>query len=181
MLVWTRARLADASHNLVESRLVSEFVMKKDRRFRPREKTKPRPKQKSESRRKSKPKRKPKPNPNPAILFTPDKQPPFGREFCFLCGVELAPDRNTDEHVIPRWIQERYELWTQRLTLLNHTTIPYRQLTIPCCATCNNQHLGKIEMQVQAACDAGREAVLALPPLTLFLCMQMKSKDNGHE
>jgi len=126
--------------------------MKKDTRLRPREKTKPRPKQKSEARRKSKPKRKPKPN--SAILFAPDKQPQFGREFCFLCGVVLDPERDTDEHVIPRWIQERYELWTERLTLLNHTTlnhttIPYRQLTIPCCVTCNNHHLGKIEMQVQ--------------------------------
>jgi len=62
-----------------------------------------------------------------------------------------------------------YDLWNLRLTLLNRTTIPYRQLTIPCCATCNNVHLGRIEAEVQAACDEGRKAVLQLPPVTLFL------------
>jgi hypothetical protein len=103
------------------------------------------------------------------LLFTPDDAPRFGREFCFLCGVALTGDRDTDEHVIPKWIQERYDLWDQKLNLLNRTTIPYRQLTIPCCSICNNEHLGKIESQVQQACDAGREAVLDLPPLTLFL------------
>ena len=95
--------------------------------------------------------------------------PQIGREFCFLCGRGLPAQRHTDEHVIPRWIQQRYDLWNLRLTLLNRTTIPYRQLTIPCCATCNNEHLGRIEAQVQAACDEGREAVLQLPTLTLFL------------
>jgi hypothetical protein len=103
------------------------------------------------------------------LLFTPDEPPKFGWEFCFLCGIELAPNRNTDEHVIPRWIQDRYDLWDQKLTLLNRTTIPYRQLTIPCCSVCNNEYLGSIELQVQRACDAGREAVLALPRMTLFL------------
>jgi len=104
-----------------------------------------------------------------SALFSPDDMPQFGREFCFLCGCALPADRNTDEHVIPRWIQQRYDLWNQTLTLLNRTTIPYRQLTIPCCAPCNNVHLSKIESQVQVACDAGREAVLQLPSITLFL------------
>ena len=105
----------------------------------------------------------------PGLLFTPEEAPKYGMDFCFLCGVELAPDRNTDEHVIPRWIQDRYDLWDQKLTLLNRTTIFYRQLTIPCCFGCNNEYLGDIERQVQRACDAGREAVLALPRVTLFL------------
>lgn len=103
------------------------------------------------------------------LLFTPESPPQFGRDFCFLCGVVLPADRNTDEHVIPKWIQERYNLWNQKLTLLNSTTIPYRQLTIPCCQTCNNVHLGKIEAEMQKACDAGPEAVQALPAETLFI------------
>jgi hypothetical protein len=104
-----------------------------------------------------------------SLLFAPDNMPQFGREFCFLCGRSLPADRNTDEHIIPGWIQQCYDLWNLRLTLLNRTTIPYRQLTIPCCATCNNEHLSRIETQMQAACDEGREAVLQLPPVTLFL------------
>jgi hypothetical protein len=109
------------------------------------------------------------PTPKRQFLFTPDQPAQFGRDFCFLCGATLSPDRDTDEHVIPRWIQARYELWDQKLTLVNRTTIPYRQLTIPCCASCNNDHLGKIEMEVQRACDDGAQAVGNLPPITLFL------------
>lgn len=103
------------------------------------------------------------------LLFNPDKAPQFGREFCFLCGAELGSERNTDEHVIPKWVQERYQLWDQKLTLLNRTTIPYRLLTIPCCAVCNNVHLGRIEGEMQRACDQGAKAVLALPPIVPFI------------
>jgi len=103
------------------------------------------------------------------ILFHPEEPPQFGREVCFLCGVPLSPDRNTDEHVVPKWIQERFELWDQKLMLLNRTQIPYRKLTIPCCLACNRDHLGKIEERVQKACDQGAQAVRELPPLTLFL------------
>jgi hypothetical protein len=101
-----------------------------------------------------------------SLLFTPTQ---FGSDVCFLCGVELTADHDTDEHVIPKWLQERYDLWNQKLTLLNHTTIPYRQLTIPCCSICNNEHLSKIESQMRKACESGRDAVVDLPPLTLFL------------
>jgi hypothetical protein len=106
---------------------------------------------------------------SPTLLFKPDERPRFGREFCFLCGATLTPDRDSDEHVIPKWIQERYQLWDQKLHLLNGTTIPYRQLKIPCCSICNSERLSIIEAEVRRACDAGREAVVNLPPLTLFL------------
>jgi hypothetical protein len=104
-----------------------------------------------------------------SLLVRPDEQPQFGREFCFLCGAALTTGRDTAEPVIPKWIQERYELWDQKLTLLNRTTIPYCQLEIPCCSICNSEDLGKIEADMQKACDTGRKAVVALPPLTLFL------------
>ena len=67
---------------------------------------------------------------------------------CFYCGVLLRGNR-TREHVFPRWLQERFGLADKHLTLLNGTTIPYRQLTVPCCATCNNVHLSKLEMRVR--------------------------------
>ena len=103
------------------------------------------------------------------FLFSPDNEPQFGREFCFLCGEQLPENRATDEHVFPKWMQERFALWDQTLTILNHTTIPYRQVTIPCCGVCNSKHLGKIEAQMQKACAAGKEAILDLAPETVFL------------
>lgn len=103
------------------------------------------------------------------LLFDPEKQLESGREFCFLCGTTLDLERDTDEHVIPKWIQQRFDLWNQKLTLLNGTEIPHKQLTIPSCATCNNVHLGKIEREMQGACDAGIAALRAVHPLTIFV------------
>lgn len=67
---------------------------------------------------------------------------------CFYCGSLLRGNR-TREHVFPQWLQRRFGLADQRLTLLNGSLIPYRQLTVPCCPTCNNVHLSKLERRVQ--------------------------------
>ena len=65
---------------------------------------------------------------------------------CFYCGQLLRGSR-TREHVFP---QKRFGLADQYLTLLNGTQIPYRQFTVPCCPTCNNVHLSKLEKRVQS-------------------------------
>lgn len=67
---------------------------------------------------------------------------------CFYCGKLLRGGR-TREHVFPLWLQKRFGLADQHLTLLNGTLIPYRQLTVPCCAPCNNVHLSQLEKRVQ--------------------------------
>src|SRR5579864_1415411 len=105
------------------------------------------------------------------LLFDPEDKIQYGRDVCFLCGAALPAEHNTDEHVIPKWVQQRYDLWNQRLTLLNKTEIPYRQLTIPCCVTCNGTHLNMIETAMQQACDAGAQAVRDLPSQTVFIWM----------
>jgi hypothetical protein len=81
----------------------------------------------------------------------------------------LGKKNRTDEHIFPKWVQNRFSLWNQKLTLLNGTTIPYRHLTIPCCAQCNNEHLHPIEKRVADASLGGPNAVAALDQLTLFL------------
>ncbi len=93
----------------------------------------------------------------------------FGRSFCFLCGRRLNKRNRTDEHVFPKWVQQRFSLWNQKLTLLNRTTIPYRSLTIPCCFECNNRHLRPLEDRVCEATLKGPKAVAMLNELTLFL------------
>lgn len=62
---------------------------------------------------------------------------------CFACGGD--PTTGQGEHVVPRWVQRRFDLFDQMLTLLNGTRLPYRQLTIPCCEKCNNGFLRDIE------------------------------------
>src|ERR1700688_551596 len=65
----------------------------------------------------------------------------FGRTICFLCGRGLTPKNRSDEHVIPKWAQNRFSLWNQKMMLLNETHIRYRSLTIPCCCEYNTVHL----------------------------------------
>lgn len=93
----------------------------------------------------------------------------FGRSTCFLCGCRLGRKNRTVEHIFPKWLQERYNLWNQRLTLVNGTTMPYRSLVVPCCKDCNNRHLSNIEMVMRRAVEAGPLAVSRLTPIIPFL------------
>ena len=103
------------------------------------------------------------------ILFHAVERRRFGTSTCFLCGRRLGSRNRADEHIIPKWVQERFALWDQKLSLLNDTTIPYRKLQIPCCRRCNNDHLQPIESKISSAVDQGPQAVGALDHLTLFL------------
>ena len=68
----------------------------------------------------------------------------FGRSTCFLCSAPLRAKNRSDEHVFPKWLLQRFNLWDLKLSLLNGTDISYKQLTIPCCKTCNHYCPAKI-------------------------------------
>ena len=89
---------------------------------------------------------------------------------CFLCGSPLGDDA-TDEHVIPKWLQGRYDLWNQRINLPNGTHMPYKQVRIPCCQPCNGERLSLLEQRVQQAFAAGPRATRELPPGDLLAWM----------
>lgn len=80
------------------------------------------------------------------MLLEFGKPLPIGKTTCFLC-TGLA---STQEHVIPEWLQHRFDLWDQHLVLPNNTFIPYRQLTIPACACCNNRALSALEKKIES-------------------------------
>lgn len=65
---------------------------------------------------------------------------------CFLCGGE--PTKGNGEHVIPKWLQNRFNLWDSKLGLLNGSLMPYRNLRVPACSVCNGEVLGKTENYV---------------------------------
>lgn len=75
----------------------------------------------------------------------------FDENSCFLCGHEC--DSKTAEHIFPKWLQHKYDLWNQKLTISNGTQIPYRLLTVPCCAECNNEHLSQLEEKFKLLLD----------------------------
>ncbi|MBT8152828.1 hypothetical protein KMP13_02765 [Epibacterium ulvae] len=67
----------------------------------------------------------------------------IGAGKCFLCGTE--PSSGVGEHVIPKWLQRRHDLFNEKLTLLNGTRFFYRGLTITACSHCNNSVLKSTE------------------------------------
>lgn len=106
------------------------------------------------------------PSANPADgeppLFSASRRRAFGAATCFLCARRLNKDNRTDEHVVPQWVQSRYGLWQQKITLLNGSHFKYGNLKIPCCNRCNCTHLQRIEKRVCAAFDAGSTEVSKL-------------------
>lgn len=91
----------------------------------------------------------------------------FAEDICFLCGAQVDPTEGSVEHVIPKWLQQRFDLWNVRVHLLNGTAITYRSMVVPCCAPCNNVHLAKIEQEVCARVSAGPTAVIAMDRVIL--------------
>jgi hypothetical protein len=88
-------------------------------------------------------------------FYTNLKEETFDDDRCFLCGNEC--EIKTAEHIFPKWLQHRYDLWNQNLTVTNGTTISYRNLTVPCCEKCNNEDLSRMEESFQQLLNASFE------------------------
>ncbi|MCC1498074.1 hypothetical protein [Alcanivorax sp. 1008] len=72
---------------------------------------------------------------------------------CFVC----SGPAETEEHIIPKWLQRQYALWDQKLSLPNRTTITYKHLKIPCCFDCNNNVLSQLETKVKSGTATDEE------------------------
>jgi hypothetical protein len=90
-------------------------------------------------------------------------------EACFLCGSAVDGETRTREHVFPKWLLNRHGIWNARMTLLNGSLIPYSQLTVTCCKTCNGMHLSQLESEVASAFAGGPHHVRLLPEERLYL------------
>lgn len=102
-----------------------------------------------------------------STLYHPFESMSFNYEKCFLCGTALS-GKNSVEHVFPKWILNRYNLWNQKLMLPNRTPITYRQLIIPCCTTCNNVYLSQVEKTIQESLESGFQWFINLDELIIF-------------
>jgi len=65
---------------------------------------------------------------------------------CFVC----SQPADSEEHIVPKWLQRRFDLWNQRISLPNGTSMPYRQLTIPACTHCNGTVLSPLEKRIES-------------------------------
>lgn len=84
----------------------------------------------------------------------------FG-DTCFLCGIHN--DGNVefnDEHVIPKWLLRRHDLFDKKITLPNGVKRKYgSDYVVDCCESCN-KYLGlNIEQKVKAIIDGGFDSV----------------------
>ena len=87
-------------------------------------------------------------------------------EVCFLCKCAVEA---TDEHVFPKWLQGRFDLWNESILLKNGTRIKYKELKIPCCKQCNTKYLSQIESSISALLEKGDPSELIQASEVLFI------------
>ncbi|MEK3920647.1 hypothetical protein [Paenibacillus sp. FSL K6-2393] len=92
----------------------------------------------------------------------------FDSQHCFLCGVSLNGSNSTVEHVFPKWLQHKHNLWDQTMGLPNKSLIKYRQLVVPCCKECNNGYLANLEDTMKNAFSKGVEHIRELDSTIIY-------------
>ena len=107
------------------------------------------------------------------MVINHQKNNPFGRmtftyDNCFLCGCQLTKENYTVEHIIPKWLQRKFDLWNKELILLNDTSIKYKNLTIPCCKNCNNILSKKIEKPIMTGVTQGYDQFVQIDEHIIF-------------
>jgi hypothetical protein len=78
---------------------------------------------------------------------------------CFVCGAKPGEVTFNDEHVIPKWLLRKYNLFARKINLANGTTLPYDRYTVPCCEACNTLMGRVIEEPMRQIIDGGFDAV----------------------
>jgi hypothetical protein len=110
------------------------------------------------------------------MSYTPTYDPIRNRSFkkdrCFLCGEKLDKTNYTEEHIFPRWLLNRLDLWNKKLVLLNRISRKYKKIKIPCCNKCNNVYLGSVEGLIEKASKIGYKEFVNLPKEKVFLWLQ---------
>lgn len=102
-------------------------------------------------------------------IFDKIEKRKFDNSCCFLCGEDLNEENRSVEHVFPKWILKKFDLWDANLVMTNGTGIRYRFLTIPCCKKCNNEYLSVLEMKIQKSMNAGFDTFKDLDKQDIFL------------
>lgn len=92
---------------------------------------------------------------------------------CATCRDVLNKQTTSLEHIYPKWLQRKFDLWNQTIMLPNKTTIPYRLLTVPCCKQCNSGAMSAWEDIVKDAFDQGYNAVSKLEGVLIWWLMKL--------
>lgn len=98
----------------------------------------------------------------------PFEQMSFTFDRCFLCGKLLNEYNCTDEHIYPKWLLKKFDLWNKELILLNGTSIKYKNLIIPCCKECNSVMGRNIEKPIGQGVELGYNEFIKLNKTIIF-------------
>jgi hypothetical protein len=82
-------------------------------------------------------------------------------ECCFVCGAKPTDVPFNDEHVIPKWLLRRYNLFALSVVLPNGTSVRYDRYTVPCCEACNTLMGRVIEEPMRCVIEGGYNSVHA--------------------
>ncbi|TQF11024.1 hypothetical protein FJV41_36345 [Myxococcus llanfairpwllgwyngyllgogerychwyrndrobwllllantysiliogogogochensis] len=96
------------------------------------------------------------------LLFSPER---FERDIvqgdsCFICGISRSSGQSfNDEHILPRWLLRKFDLFQSTITLPNNTKLTYGKYTLPCCTSCNSIMGQTLENPIRELCEGGLERV----------------------
>ncbi|EOV7451013.1 hypothetical protein ACORBP_004380 [Vibrio vulnificus] len=80
-------------------------------------------------------------------------------EHCFMCGASPTNTSFNDEHIIPKWVLRKLDLYKDKITLPNKAQIPYERYVVPCCTSCNSFLGETVEAEIKCAFDNGHDSL----------------------
>lgn len=78
---------------------------------------------------------------------------------CFVCGAGRDEKPFNDEHVVPRWVLARYNLFDKEILLPNGRSHRYGTYKMPCCVDCNSLLGVTIENPMSEMLDGGFDLI----------------------
>lgn len=76
---------------------------------------------------------------------------------CFVCGAKKDSTVFSDEHVIPRWVLKKHDLFDRDITLPNGKTFRYSKYKVPCCKSCNSMLGNNLEQVISKGFEGSHE------------------------
>lgn len=103
-------------------------------------------------------------------LFNPFQPISFKENICFLTGNHLSENEIHTIPVFPEWLISRYKLEEASITMIDNHKMKYKNIQLPACKEVANA-INKLDFDTKTAFEAGYDAVIKLPEITLFQWM----------
>lgn len=81
---------------------------------------------------------------------------------CFICGISPTKAIFNEEHILPKWLLRKFDIFNVKFQMPNQTGIHYHKYTIPCCKSCNSIMSSVFEVKISKAVEEGYDAFTAL-------------------